>query len=158
AVIFPVADIDRALVVYYQAVRQVELVRLRLARLAPRRNQPAIGGKAMHAGVAVAVSHVQVARRGWDQLGGIVEGGSGAGDKGAGTLTPGVRVLAPLAQYLERFAIQGVNETHGIFPVGEIHDIIGNVDAMRIGEGPDTPATQVVAIAVEDQDWRLFAL
>src|SRR5262245_27538959 len=63
-----------------------------------------------------------------------------------------------LPQDLERFPVQGIGETYGILPVGQIHYVVGNVDAMRIGKGANTPAAQVGAFPVEDQHGRLFAL
>src|SRR5215510_2855747 len=137
---------------------QVELIRLRLPRLTPRHEQPTIGGKAMHPGVTIAVGHVQVTRRGWHHLCGIVEGASGTGHERAGTLAAGIGMHTALPQYLERFSVQGIGETHGILPVGQIHDVVGNVDTMRIGEGANTPAAQVGAVPVKDHHWRLFAL
>jgi hypothetical protein len=112
----------------------------------------------MHPGVAVAIGHVEVSRRGWDYLRRIVKGTSGAGDDVTGTLTPGVRVLAALAQHLERFAVQGVGEAHRILPVCQIHHIVGNVDAMRVCKRTDAPAAEVRAIPVKDDYWRVFTL
>src|SRR5262245_62051599 len=63
-----------------------------------------------------------------------------------------------MPQYLERFPVQGVGETHGILPVRQIHHVVGNVDTMRIGEGANTPATQVGAVPVKDHHGRFFAL
>ena len=51
-----------------------------------------------------------------------------------------------------------MRQTDGILPVSQIHDIVGNVDAMRIGKGANAPAAQVSAVSVEDQHGRLFAL
>jgi hypothetical protein len=118
----------------------MELVRLGLARLAPRRDQMPGGGEAMDPGIAVAVGHVEVARRRRDHLGRIVERAGRAGNQLAGALTPGVGVRTPLAQHLERLAVQGVGEADRIVPVGEVHHVLGDVDAMRIGERPDAPA------------------
>ena len=61
-------------------------------------------------------------------------------------------------QHLERLAVQSVRETHGIFPVGQIHHVIGNIDTMWVGEGTDAPTAQIVAIPVENHHRRVFAL
>jgi len=139
-------------------VRQVEVAWRGLASLAPRHAEIAIGGEAVHSGVAVAVRDVEISRGGGDHLRRIVEGPSRVGDEVAGLVAAGVRVDAAVAQDLERFAVQSVGETHGIFPVGQIHDIVGDVDAMRIGEGADAPAAQVGPVAVEDHHRRVLAL
>jgi hypothetical protein len=57
-----IGHIKLAVVVESDAVRQVELA-LAMARRAPRFDKPAVARKAVHAGVAVAVGHVDVAVR-----------------------------------------------------------------------------------------------
>src|SRR5207249_7101929 len=71
AAVLPVADVDESLRVDPQAVGQVELAGLLLARRAPRREQGALRREAMHAAVAVAVRDVEIARRRRDHLGGL---------------------------------------------------------------------------------------
>src|SRR5439155_19071692 len=140
AIVLPIADVDVAVVARDEAVRQVKLVRLGLAGLAPRRDEPAGGGEAMDAGVAIAVGHVEVTRRGRDHLGRIVEGAGRAGYELAGALAPGVRMLPARAQDLERLAVERVREAHRIVAVGEIDHVLGDMDAVWVGEGADAPA------------------
>src|SRR5882724_1958855 len=112
----------------------------------------------MHPGIAIAIGDVKIARRRRHHLGRIVERSSRTGDKVARTFPPSVRVLAPFAQHLQRFAVQGVSETHRIRPIGQIYHVVSNVDAMRISEGPNTPALQVGAVPIEDHHRWVFAL
>ena len=60
ALVRPVGDVELAVIVEGDAVRQVELA-LAMARRAPRLDEPAVARKAVHAGVAVAVGHIDVA-------------------------------------------------------------------------------------------------
>src|SRR5262249_24331841 len=108
--------------------------------------------------IAVAVGYVQIARRGWHHLCRVIEGASGAGHERAGTLAASVGMHPTLPQDLERLPVQGVGKTHAILPVRQIYHVVSNVDAMRIGEGANTPAAQVGTVPVEDHHGRLFAL
>lgn len=38
---------------------------------------------------------------------------------------------------LQRFVIECKGQPDGIFEVGEVHDIIGNINAMGVGDGTD---------------------
>ena len=60
ALVRSIGDVKLAIVVEGDAVRQVELA-LAMARRAPRFDEPAVARKAVHAGVTVAVGHIDVA-------------------------------------------------------------------------------------------------
>src|SRR2546425_1173369 len=72
ALVRPVGDVELAGIVERDAVRQVELARA-MTRRAPRFDQPTVARETVHAGVAVAVGHVDVAIGGRHQLGRVVE-------------------------------------------------------------------------------------
>ena len=72
ALVRAVGDIELAVIVEGDAVRQVELA-LAIARRAPRFDEPAVARKAVHAGVAVAVGHVDVAVGVGHHLGRVIE-------------------------------------------------------------------------------------
>jgi hypothetical protein len=112
----------------------------------------------MDASVAIAIGDVELARRRRHHLRRIVERAGGPRHELSRALTPGVRVRAPLAQDLERLAVEGIGEADGIVPIGEVHDIVADVDAVRVGEGADAPPAQVSALAIEDQHRGILAL
>src|SRR5712671_1757993 len=60
ALVRSIGHVELAVRVERDAVRQVELA-LAMARRAPRLDEPAVARKAVHAGVAVAVGHVNIA-------------------------------------------------------------------------------------------------
>src|SRR6266851_7374836 len=72
ALVRSIGHVKLAVRVDRDAVRQVELA-LGLARRAPRLDEPAVARKAVHAGVAVAVGHVDVAVGVGNHLGGVIE-------------------------------------------------------------------------------------
>src|SRR6266481_4080236 len=72
ALVRPVGDVELAVIVARDAVRQVELA-LGVARRAPRFDEPAALRKAVDAGVAVAVGHINVAVGVGQHLGGVIE-------------------------------------------------------------------------------------
>src|SRR5580700_7063815 len=72
ALVRAVGDIELAVVVKGDAVRQMELA-LAFARCAPRLDEPAVSGKAVHAGVAIAVGHVDVTVGVSHHLGRVIE-------------------------------------------------------------------------------------
>jgi hypothetical protein len=50
-----------------------------------------------------------------------------------------------LTDNLQRLAVQGEADCHMIGTVGDIHNIVDDVDTVGVGNGPDTPAVEVVA-------------
>src|SRR5437764_14692726 len=60
ALVGAVCDVEQTLIVESDAVRQMELARA-LARLAPGGNEAPARGEAVHAGVAIAVGHIEIA-------------------------------------------------------------------------------------------------
>ena len=67
-------------------------------------------------------------------------------------------MLPARAQDLERLAVERVREAHRIVAVGEIDHVLGDMDAVWVGEGADAPAAQVGALPLEDQHRRVFSL
>ena len=159
AAVFAVADIDAVVAGDQQAVGQVEFVGALLAGLAPGEFEVAVVVEAVDAGVAVAVGDEQVAAGGRHQFGGVVEGAGGAGHQGAGDLAAGVGVDAVAAQHLDGLAVQGVHQAHAGVAVGEIDDVVLDVEAVGIDEGAVAPAADEVAAAVvKDGDGRVGAV
>ena len=154
----PVADIDLAGRIHQDAVRQVEMSRFRLARLAPRGNQLTLGGKAMHPAVAVAVGDIQIPGRARRHFRRIVKGAGRARHQIPRLFTTGIGVDAPVANNLQGLAIQGELHRHLVGAVGDIDEVILNGDAVGVGNGANAPATQVVARPVKDHHRRVLPL
>src|SRR5690242_6890275 len=72
ALVRPVGDVELAIIVERDAVRQMELAHA-ISRLAPRVEEAAVAREAMHAGVAVAVGYIKITVRMPDHLGGVIE-------------------------------------------------------------------------------------
>src|SRR5258707_14536355 len=90
-----VGNVELAGIVIGDAVRQVELA-LALTRRAPRGDKPAVAGEAVHAGVAVAVGHIDVAVGVGHHLGRVVERPGGAFRQPVGPDLAGIGMLAAL--------------------------------------------------------------
>ena len=58
----------------------------------------------------------------------------------------------------KRSAVEGAFLRDAAFPVGQVHDVISDVDAMGVLETPLAPRANVVAFAIKNHDWRLGAL
>src|SRR5215510_14464191 len=78
AMVFPVTYIDESFI-HQQTVGQVEVTRGSFAGLTPGEFEVPVGREAMHPRVAIPVGDIQVTRRIWNQLRGVVEGPSSAG-------------------------------------------------------------------------------
>src|SRR5271169_31061 len=112
-------------------MRQVKFTGSLLAWLTPRRNEPAVGGEAMYAAVAVAVGHVKFPRWRHDHLGGLVERSRGAQHAAAGLGASGVRRLATLSDDHQRLSLERVLEHDVVVAVGQVDDIVGaDIEAM----------------------------
>ena len=158
AVVLPVADEHRAVVVHQKTVGQVKMSGLSLAGLTPRLFQLAVRGEAVHPGVPIAVGDVEVSRRGGNHLAGIIEGTGRPGAQIAGILATRVGVDAVPAQHLDGLAIQRVHDAHGGVPVGDVDDIVGDVDTVGKLKRAVPPRIQQIAIPVEDHYRRVFPL
>jgi hypothetical protein len=111
----------------------------------------------VHPAVAVAIGNVS-RRRARHEFGGSVKWTSRPRYEVAGLLTAGIRVDAALPNHLQRFAIQGEGHSDGVRSIRDIDDIIDDGHTVRVRDGADPPAVEVVASAVEDHDWRILAL
>ena len=159
AAVLPVAHIHPVVPGNQQAVGQVELVGAFLAGLAPGELEVAVVVKAVDAGVAVAVGDEQVAAGGRHQFGGVVEGAGGARHQGAGHIAAGVGMDAVPPQHLDGLAVQGVHQAHAGVAVGEIDDVVLNVEAVGIDERAVAPAAdEGAAVVVKDGDGRVGAV
>ena len=158
AVVLPVAYEHRAVIIDQQAVGQVEMARLRLARLSPGRLQLAVRREPVDPGIAIAVRDVEVTRRGGDQLAGVVEGTSCPGHQVAGVFASRVRMHPVAAQHLDRLAVQRVHDAHRIVAVSDVNGVVGDVDTVGELERPVPPRIQKISIPVEDHHRRVFPL
>ena len=59
---------------------------------------------------------------------------------------------------LQRLAIQGVLHRHRAFPVGQVDDVVGDVNAVGVDEGAVAPRAEELAVPIEDHDRGIFAL
>ena len=62
------------------------------------------------------------------------------------------------AQHLHGLAVEGVDQAGGGVAVGDVDDVVLNVEAVGEEEGAVAPGVLEVAVAVEDEDGRLLAL
>ena len=65
---------------------------------------------------------------------------------------------AALAEHLQGLAIQSECHRDGVRPIGDIDDIVDDGHPVRVGDGADPPAVEVVAVAIKDHDWRVLTL
>ena len=146
AVILAVGDVHPALRVGGDVVRDVELAGIR-ARLAPREQQLSVRRVLVHARIAVAVAHVDLAPGRQRRVRAAVERQAAH----VGRRLPGD---ADLEQHLA-VGRALAHEVAGV--VGAIQDVVG-VDVQPVGarEGPFSPRGQEVAVRVED-DHRVLA-
>ena len=112
----------------------------------------------MHAGVAIAVGDVQVAVGRGHDLGGIVERAGRARANLAGHLAAGVGVDAAVADDLKGLAVQREDDAHRVGAVGDVDDVVLDVDAVGLVDGADAPGAEVVAAGPENQHGRVLAL
>ena len=129
-----------------------------LARLAPGGLKLPVGGKAMHPRVAIPVGHVHIAAGARHQLGGVVEGAGRPGAQGPRHFAARVRVDAPVANHLQRLAVQGVPQAHRVLAVGDVNDVVLDKNAVGIADGVQAPGADVLAVGIEDDDGRLLPL
>src|SRR5215475_8302902 len=153
-----VAHVDLPIRCDHDAVRQVELAGCGLAWLAPGVDELAVARKAVHPGVAVAIGDVEITGGARHELGGIVKGPSRPRHQVAGLFTASVRMHATLPDHLQGLAIQGEGHSDGVRPIGDIDDVVDNGHPVRVGDGTDPPAVEIIALAVEDHDWRVLTL
>ena len=59
---------------------------------------------------------------------------------------------------LEGLAVQGEGQGDGVRAIRDIHDIIDDGHAVRIGDGADAPGVEVVTVAIKDHHRRVLAL
>jgi hypothetical protein len=62
------------------------------------------------------------------------------------------------ANDLERFAVQREGHRDRVGAIRDVNDIVDDGHAVRVGNGADPPGLEVVAVAVEDHDWRVGTL
>ena len=62
------------------------------------------------------------------------------------------------AQHLNGLAIQRIHEAHRAVAIREVDDIVGDRDPVGHQERAIPPGAQEVAMAVKDDDGRIFAL
>src|SRR5580700_10956096 len=156
ALVGPVGDVELAVRVERDAVRQVELA-LAMARRAPRLDQPSVAGEAVHAGVAVAVGHVNVAVGVADHLGRVIERPRCAFRQPVGNVA-GVGMDAALAERQQRLAVQGERLRHRVAAIGGVDDVVDDFQPVRVGDLAAAPRAQVLAFAVEHHHRRILAL
>src|SRR5262249_33009722 len=114
--------------------------------------------KAGPRGVAVASGNVEIAGRARHELGGVVKGTSRPRHQVTGLFTASVRMDAALPDHLQGLAVQSEGHRDGVRPICDIDDIVHDGHAVRVGDGADAPAVEVVTLAIKDHDWRVLAL
>ena len=139
AVVLAVGDIDPAVGVGCDVVDDVELAGIG-ARLAPAFHQFAVGGVFVHAGIAVAVRHIDLALRRQRGMGAAMER-LAAHER---------RRLVRDADGQQHLAVDSAF-AHGVVAVvGAIEIVLGvDVQPMRAAEQAFAPALDEIAVAVE---------
>src|SRR5262249_35238714 len=74
------------------------------------------------------------------------------------TLAASVRMHPALADYLQGLAVQGEGHGHGIRAIRDVDDVVDDGHTVRVCDGTDAPAVEVVTVAVEDHHGRIRAL
>ena len=113
ALVRAVADVELAVVIEGDGVRQVELAGA-MTGFAPRFDEPAVACEAVHAGVPVTVGHIDVAIRVGDHLGRKVERSRRALRQPIGDVA-GIRVLTARAK--RRWTLRRVSAAPGGYRV-----------------------------------------
>ena len=139
AVVLAVGDIDPAVGVGDDVVDDVELAGIG-ARLAPGLYQLAVGRVFVHAGIAVAVRHVDLALRRQRGVGAAVE--RLAAHEGRG--------LVGNADGQQHLAVGGAFSNRMVAVIGAIEIVVGvDVQPVRAVEQAFAPARDEIALAVE---------
>jgi hypothetical protein len=115
---------------------------LGLARRAPGCDEPAVARKAVHAGVAVAVGHVDVAIGVADHLGRVIERPCRALRQPVRNIA-GVRMLAARAELQQQLAVQRERLRDRGGAVGRVDDVVDDFQAMRVRDLAAAPGAQV---------------
>src|SRR5215813_931711 len=136
----------------------MELTGCGLAWLTPGVDELAVARKPVHPGIAVTIGDVEIARGTRHEFGGIVKGTSRSRHQIAGLFTASVRMDTTLPDHLQWLAVQGEGHRDGIRPICNIDDIVHDGHAVRVCDGADTPAAEVVTLAIKDHDRRVLAL
>ena len=112
----------------------------------------------MHPGISVPVGYVQVSRRRGRQFTGIVEGARRSRHQFPGVFASRVRVHTVPPQHLYGLAVQGVHDAHRCVAVGDVHDVVGDIEPVREHKGAVSPRSQKLPVLVEHHHGRVFAL
>ena len=65
---------------------------------------------------------------------------------------------AALPDHLQGLTVQGERHRDGVRPIRDIDDIVDDGHTVRVCDGADPPAVEIVAVAIKDHDWRVLAL
>ena len=88
----------------------------------------------MHSRVAIAVRHIKVAIGSRNHFGGLVEWTSRAEDATAVRVASRIRRLTALANQPQRLAVERVLQHDMVVTVGQVCDIVFDIEAVRIGD------------------------
>ena len=89
--------------------------------------------------VAIAVSHIKVAIGSRNHFGGLVEWTCRPEHATAVLVASRVRRLTALANQLQRLAVEGVLQDDMVVAVGQVRDIVFDIEAVRIGDSALAP-------------------
>jgi hypothetical protein len=121
-------------------------------------NQLAILAETVHAAVAIAIGHIQIARWAGHQFGRVVERPRRAQRQDAPVFTAGIGMLAARAKLFQELAVKGVNLRYVVCLIGEVNHVVHNLESMRAFEYARTPRAEVFAVRAENHHCRVFAL
>src|SRR3984893_8151929 len=156
ALVRPVGHVQLALRVEGDAVRQVGLAPP-MAPRAPRLDEPSVARKAVHAGVAVAVGHVNVAVGVGDHFCRVIERPRRALRQPVGDMA-GIGMDAALTELQEGLAVQGERFRDRVGAIGGVDNIVDDFQTMRIGDRAAAPGAQVLPLPVEYHHRGILAL
>ena len=88
----------------------------------------------MHPRVAIAVSHIKVAIGSRNHFGGLVEWTCRAEDATTVRIASRIRRLTALANQPQRPAVERVLQHDMVVAVGQVRDIVFDIEAVRIGD------------------------
>src|SRR5215510_1167333 len=136
----------------------MELARCLLAGRPPRGDQGAVLREAVHPAVPVSVRDIEIAGRGGDHLGGLVERPGRARGKLDVLGRPRVRRLAARAEDHQGLAVQRELEGDVVVAIGQIDHVVDDGDPVWVPDGAVTPRGQIFAVAIEHDDRWILSL
>src|SRR5690348_14420376 len=112
----------------------------------------------MHPSITIAISNIEIAVGTRDHFGWLVKGAGSAQNPPAVGFATGIGRLATFTDQPQRLTVECVLQDHVVVAIGQVGDIVFDIEAVRICNRALTPRAEVIAEAIENQDWGVLSL